>query len=130
MTAVAILGGKPTVAAEARIVSVGRRRGMGIFLVLVSLLMLFTFGLGVSAGAETTFRLTSPFSTAWYLAPLHFPVRETSVVMAAVSRRSASCSSSVAGPGAPSSSSAWVSSCSSGRSSPGRRATTCSTSPA
>jgi simple sugar transport system permease protein len=84
VTAVAVLGGKPAVAAEARIVSAGRRRGMGIFLVLVSMLMLFTFGLGVSAGAETTFRLTSPFSTAWYLAPLHFPVRETSVVMAAV----------------------------------------------
>ena len=84
MTAVAILGAKPTVAAEARIVSVGRRRGMGIFLVLVSVLMLYTFGLGVSSGAETTFRLTSPFSTAWYLAPLHFPVRETSVVMASV----------------------------------------------
>jgi simple sugar transport system permease protein len=84
VTAVAILGAKPTVAAEARIVSVGRRRGMGIFLVLVSVLMLYTFGLGVSSGAETTFRLTSPFSTAWYLAPLHFPVRETSVVMASV----------------------------------------------
>ena len=84
MTAVAILGGKPAVASEARIVSAGRRRGMGIFLVLVSVLMLLTFGLGVSAGAETTFRLTSPFSTAWYLAPLHFPVRETSVVMAVV----------------------------------------------
>jgi simple sugar transport system permease protein len=84
VTAVAILGGKPAVASEARIVSAGRRRGMGIFLVLVSVLMLLTFGLGVSAGAETTFRLTSPFSTAWYLAPLHFPVRETSVVMAVV----------------------------------------------
>ena len=84
MTAVAILGGKPAVASEARIVSAGRRRGMGIFLVLASVLMLLTFGLGVSAGAETTFRLTSPFSTAWYLAPLHFPVRETSVVMAVV----------------------------------------------
>jgi simple sugar transport system permease protein len=84
VTAVAILGGKPAVASEARIVSAGRRRGMGIFLVLASVLMLLTFGLGVSAGAETTFRLTSPFSTAWYLAPLHFPVRETSVVMAVV----------------------------------------------
>jgi len=84
MTAVAILGEKPLVSVEARIVSVGRRRGMGIFLVLASALMLTTFGLGVSPGARTTFELTSMYSTAWYIAPLHFPVRETSIVMAAV----------------------------------------------
>ena len=84
MTAVAILGEKPLVSVEARIVSVGRRRGMGIFLVLASVLMLTTFGLGVSPGARTTFELTSMYSTAWYIAPLHFPVRETSIVMAAV----------------------------------------------
>ena len=57
---------------------------MGIFLVLASALMLTTFGLGVSPGARTTFELTSMYSTAWYIAPLHFPVRETSIVMAAV----------------------------------------------
>ena len=85
MTAVALVSGKRAASTEARIVTVGLRRGMGIFLVLISALMLFTFGLAVSPHDETTFQLTSMYSTAWYLAPLHFPVRETSIVMAAVS---------------------------------------------
>jgi simple sugar transport system permease protein len=84
VTAVALLREKPVVSTEARIVTAGRRRGMGIFLLLVSALMLFSFGLAVSSQDRTTFDLTSTYSTAWYIAPLHFPVREVSVVLAAI----------------------------------------------
>jgi simple sugar transport system permease protein len=84
VTAVALLREKQVVSTEARIVTAGRRRGMGIFLLLVSALMLFSFGLAVSPQDRTTFDLTSTYSTAWYIAPLHFPVREVSVVLAAI----------------------------------------------
>jgi simple sugar transport system permease protein len=84
VTAVVLASRKPVVSTEARIVTAARRRGMGIFLVLLSALMLFTFGLAVAPQDRTTFQLTSMYSTAWYVAPLHFPVREVSIVLAVV----------------------------------------------
>jgi general nucleoside transport system permease protein len=71
----------PAAAPEARLIDVGRRRGMGIFLCLLALVMVLGFGLGVSAHARTTFILTAP--PAVTVAPLVMSVRVISVVLAA-----------------------------------------------
>ncbi|MGA8297726.1 MAG: hypothetical protein WB770_11850, partial [Acidimicrobiales bacterium] len=73
---------KPILSAEARYVSAGRRRGMGITLILISLVMLFTFGLGVSSHDETSFILNS--GTATSVSPINFPVRHVSIALAIV----------------------------------------------
>ncbi len=55
---------------------------MGITLILISLVMLFTFGLGVSSHDETSFILNS--GTATSVSPINFPVRHVSIALAIV----------------------------------------------
>ena len=82
MTAVAlpVEGGRRHVSSESRIVTAARRRGMGITLVLISLLMLFPFGLDVSTRDQTTFYLST--TTSVNISPLAFGVRGVSIGLA------------------------------------------------
>ncbi len=69
-----------TRAAEVRIVSGGRVRGMGVFLVLLAALAILGFVLRVPAKAHATFLLTAP--PAISVAPLTMSVRWTAGVLA------------------------------------------------
>lgn len=81
MTATTIpIEGKAILSSEARYVSAGRRRGMGITLILISLLMFFTFGIDVSSRVETSFIFNE--STSVSVSPLNFPVRHVSIALA------------------------------------------------
>jgi ABC-type uncharacterized transport system permease subunit len=74
---------RPGLAApEARLVSIGRLRGMGCFLVVLAVVCLFGFGLGVASGVHATFLLTSP--PAVKVSPLVMPVRAWSIALAVV----------------------------------------------
>jgi general nucleoside transport system permease protein len=73
---------KRVVSAEVRYVTAGRRRGLGITLVLASLLMFFTFGIDVSSRVETSFTLNA--GSALSVSPINFPVRHVSIVLAVI----------------------------------------------
>jgi ABC-type uncharacterized transport system permease subunit len=67
-------------APEARIIQLGRQRGMGLFLIAIALIAFFGFGLGVSAHERATFILTAP--PAVHVSPLNMAVRSTSIALA------------------------------------------------
>jgi ABC-type uncharacterized transport system permease subunit len=67
---------------DARLVSSARRRGLGVFLLLLALTDLLGFGLSVPSGVHTTFLLTSP--PAVNVAPLHMAVRAVCIPLAVV----------------------------------------------
>jgi simple sugar transport system permease protein len=69
-------------APEARIVSLGRVRGMGVFLLLLAIIMAFAFGARVSSGVHATFLLTAP--PAVNVSPLTMSVRWVSIVLAVI----------------------------------------------
>jgi simple sugar transport system permease protein len=69
-------------APEARIISVSRVRGMGIFLVLLAAVMVGPFGFAVSAHTRATFLLSAPPGIS--VSPLAMPVRWVSVPLALV----------------------------------------------
>lgn len=73
---------KPIRSAEARYVTAGRRRGMGITLLLVSLLMFFTFGIDISSRDHTSFILN--LGTATPVSPINFTVQYVSIALAIV----------------------------------------------
>ncbi len=66
-------------APEGRIVTVARRRSMGIFLVMLAILMFWEFGLAVPAHVQATFILTAPPAVA--VAPLVMSVHWISIVL-------------------------------------------------
>jgi ABC-type uncharacterized transport system permease subunit len=78
------IGLTPAVTApvEGRLVTITRRRGMGIFLVLLGVIMFWTFGLDVPSGLHSTFILTQP--PAVKVSPLTMDVRWVSIVLAVV----------------------------------------------
>ncbi|MCU1496003.1 MAG: transporter permease [Acidimicrobiaceae bacterium] len=65
---------------DSRLVSSGRIRGMGTFLVALAAVMTFAFGLGVPSSDRATFILTAP--PAVNVAPLTMSVRWVSIVLA------------------------------------------------
>jgi simple sugar transport system permease protein len=69
-------------APEGRIVTAGRRRGMGTFLVLLAILAVWGFGLGVPASEHTTFLLTAPPAAA--VSPLVMSVHWIGIVLGAL----------------------------------------------
>ena len=81
-----VLVGEPAapevVAPEGRIVSVARVRGMGIFLLLLSIVTFWSLGLSVPANVKATFLLSAP--PALGVAPLSMPVRWVVVPLALV----------------------------------------------
>lgn len=74
-------GGAPATT-EGRLVSVGRVRGMGVFLLLLAVVMVFGFGLGVPASDHAQFLFAAP--PAINVAPLDMSVRWVSVALAVV----------------------------------------------
>jgi ABC-type uncharacterized transport system permease subunit len=68
--------------AEGRLVLGSRRKGMGIFLGLLALIMFFAFGVGVPGNLHSTFTLTEP--PAVKVSPLTMDVRWVSIVLAIV----------------------------------------------
>jgi ABC-type uncharacterized transport system permease subunit len=71
-----------TIAAEARLVPTTRRRGMGIFLLLLALVMLWAFGLNVNGNLHATFILTQ--APAVNVSPITMDVRWISIVLSIV----------------------------------------------
>ena len=71
-----------TAPVEARIVPAGRRRGMGIFLVLLAVIMFWAFGVSVDGHLHSTFILTE--APAVKVSPLTMDVRWISIVLALV----------------------------------------------
>ncbi len=69
-------------AVDARLVSLGRVRGMGVFLVLLGVVTLMAFALGVTGGARATFLLSTPPSID--LSPLVMSVRPVAIACALV----------------------------------------------
>jgi simple sugar transport system permease protein len=67
---------------DARLIPVGRRHGMGIFLVLLAVVMFWPFGLGVAGNLHSTFILTA--APAVKVSPLTMDVRWVSIVLALV----------------------------------------------
>jgi general nucleoside transport system permease protein len=67
---------------DARVVSTGRVRGMGVFLVLIAVAMVFGFG-GVKSSDRAAFELNSPPLTTWP-ATLHMSVRWIAVALGIV----------------------------------------------
>jgi ABC-type uncharacterized transport system permease subunit len=67
---------------EGRLIPVGRRRGMGIFLVLLAFVMLFAFGLNLNGKLHSTFILTE--SPAVNVSPVTMDVRSISIALAIV----------------------------------------------
>lgn len=65
---------------EARLVPAARRHGMGIFLVLLAVVMFWSFGVGVAADLHSTFVLTEP--PALNVAPITMDVRWVSIGLA------------------------------------------------
>ncbi|HUY29427.1 MAG TPA: ABC transporter permease [Acidimicrobiales bacterium] len=76
--AVAGLPGAP----DSRVVTAGRVRGMGAFLVAIAVLAALAFGVATPAGAHATFTLSAPPAVA--VAPLAMSVRFVAVVCALV----------------------------------------------
>ncbi len=75
---VAGLPGSP----DSRVVTAGRVRGMGAFLVAIAVLAALAFGVATPAGAHATFTLGAPPAVA--VAPLEMSVRFVAVVCALV----------------------------------------------
>lgn len=73
---------EPTAAPDARLVSTGRVRGMGIFLVLLAVAMVFGFG-GVNSSLKAEFQLNSPPLTTWP-GTLHMSVRSVAIALGIV----------------------------------------------
>ncbi len=69
-------------APEARLIGAARQRGMGVFLLLAAVVMLFGFGFGTPAHEETTFTFTAPPAIA--VSPLNMAARPVSIVLALV----------------------------------------------
>jgi simple sugar transport system permease protein len=67
---------------DARLVPAGRRHGMGIFLVLLAVIMLWAFGFGVAGNLHATFILTA--APAVKVSPITMDVRWVSIVLAIV----------------------------------------------
>lgn len=67
---------------EARFVPSSRRRGMGIFLMLLAVVMLWSFGLNVGGKLHSTFVLTA--APALNVAPLTMDVRWVSIILGIV----------------------------------------------
>jgi general nucleoside transport system permease protein len=67
---------------EARLVSTGRVRGMGGFLIILAVVSLLGFGLGVSGKVHASFLLTSPPAVS--VGPLDMPVRAVCIALAVV----------------------------------------------
>lgn len=67
-------------APEGRLVSLGRVRGMGVFLAVLSVTMLVAFGLGVPSGEHAVFLLSGP--PAINISPLTMSVRWIAIVLA------------------------------------------------
>jgi general nucleoside transport system permease protein len=70
------------VAVEPRLVPTTRRRGMGIFLLLLALVMLWAFGLNVNGNLHATFILTQ--SPAVNVSPITMDVRWIAIVLSIV----------------------------------------------
>ncbi|MGA3215956.1 MAG: ABC transporter permease [Acidimicrobiales bacterium] len=64
---------------EGRIVTVARRRGMGIFVLILAVVMFWGFGLGVPTSQQATFLLTAPPAVA--VSPLVMSVHWVSMVL-------------------------------------------------
>lgn len=69
-------------AVESRVVSIGRVRALGAFLVALAVLMFFGFGLGVSPDAHATFLMTAP--PAVNVSPLVMSVRWMAIPLSIV----------------------------------------------
>ncbi len=67
---------------EGRFVPVGRRRGMGIFLVLLAVIMFWAFGVNVDGNLHSIFILTA--SPAINVSPITMDVRWISIILAIV----------------------------------------------
>jgi simple sugar transport system permease protein len=81
MSAIAVAGAE-LAPVEARLVPVGRRHGMGIFLVLLAVIMFSAFGVGVAGDLHSTFILTA--SPAVNVSPITMDVRWVSIILALV----------------------------------------------
>ena len=68
-------------APEGRLVSLGRVRGMGVFLAVLAVITLVAFGIGVPSGAHAVFLVSGP--PALSISPLTMSVRWVAVVLAA-----------------------------------------------
>jgi simple sugar transport system permease protein len=64
---------------EGRIISAARRRGMGIFLLVLAIITFWVFGLAVPADVKTTFLLTAPPAVS--VSPLVMSVHWVSIVL-------------------------------------------------
>ncbi len=69
-------------ATDRRLVSLGRVRGMGMFLVLLGVIAFFGFGLAVPSSEHAEFLLTAPPAVS--VSPLSMPVRWVNVPLALV----------------------------------------------
>jgi general nucleoside transport system permease protein len=67
---------------DTRLVPAGRRRGMGIFLVLLAVVMFWAFGVNVAGNLHSTFILTE--SPAVNVSPITMDVRWLSIILAIV----------------------------------------------
>ena len=81
MTTIGLLPSE-VMAPEGRIVTMGRRRGMGVFLVLLAVLAFWGFGLGVPTSDQATFILTAPPAVA--VSPLVMSVHWVDMVLGAL----------------------------------------------
>ncbi len=68
-------------APEGRLVSLGRVRGMGVFLAVLAVITLVAFGIGVPSGAHAVFLVSGP--PALSISPLTMSVRWVAVALAA-----------------------------------------------
>jgi ABC-type uncharacterized transport system permease subunit len=68
--------------AEPRLIPAGRRRGMGIFLLLLAVIMLWAFGININGDLHSTFILTQ--SPAVNVSPITMDVRWMSIILAIV----------------------------------------------
>lgn len=82
MTDLAVEPRTAPVEPDARLVSVTRVRGMGVFLILLGLVSLLGFGLTVAAGVKATFLLSSPPAVS--VSPLTMPVKAVCISLAVV----------------------------------------------
>ncbi|HEX3906475.1 MAG TPA: ABC transporter permease [Mycobacteriales bacterium] len=82
MTATTMEAHVAPAAPEGRLVSVARVRGMGIFLLGLSLIGVLGFGFGVSGSVHATFLLSSPPAVS--VSPLDMPVRGVCIPLAVV----------------------------------------------
>jgi general nucleoside transport system permease protein len=82
MTDLAVAARTAPVEPDARLVSIARVRGMGVFLILLGLVSLFGFGLTVATGVKATFLLSSPPAVS--VSPLTMPVKAVCIALAVV----------------------------------------------